>query len=225
MPRHPVDGRDASQAPASAPSRRSADRDKTTTLLQHMPRSTLARTTLRCLSRGRDSLSLSRRRSISEAAATEGERGDAAESRDLWGVEKTYPSRSGTKQREQGLPIAAGSGQRRVTRGACVSSKESSTYAFGGQDFVVAAEVGGAPATSGPAGARCRLVAVHVLAVVRVASHARPTSVAADGQPAGRILSTFLNNRTGGGHKSGDVGVHGSSARPCPPPSAHSSPC
>jgi len=83
--------------------------------------------------------------------------------------------------RRRSLPEAASAEGK---RGDAAESRD----AFGGQDFVVAAEVGGAPATSGPAGARCGLVAVHVLPVVRVAGHARTTSVAADGQPAwGRV--------------------------------------
>ena len=58
------------------------------------------------------------------------------------------------------------------------------TYALGGENFVVAAEVRRAPATGGPALARGGLVAVQVLAIVGIAGHTGTTLVAADGETA-----------------------------------------
>jgi hypothetical protein len=77
-----------------------------------------------------------------------------------------------------------------------------STYAFGGEDFIVAAKIRGAPATGSPAGVRCRLVAVQVLAVVRIARHTGTAGIAAYGQPVKRE-----------GQPSGKCGSH---AHSCP---------
>ena len=51
------------------------------------------------------------------------------------------------------------------------------TYAHIGKNFVVTAEVGGAPSSSCPACALSGLVTVEVLAVVRIARHAHTSGV------------------------------------------------
>ena len=64
-----------------------------------------------------------------------------------------------------------------------------------GQDLVVAAEVGGAPAAGGPA-RPCRwLFAVQVLAVVRVARHPQPARVAVDCEAGKRRTATQDRHR------------------------------